>query len=783
MIRFFNDIKGSVSVFLLLVMIPMYSFAFAIAQAAAYSDSKAKLSGALDLLGNTVLSGYNVTLKEKYGLLSVSESSDALSQNLSLDLTQMMNNASEAEVLFYADSGLCNTSVLREIIKTSMKYEAPYKWATLVTKRFSIFEEADKIKKVLDKSKDFYKALSSVKDSYQKVYSSIKEINIDANHNDLAKQLDSLSEFVPELKNNAKYIQEAVTAYKSATDEIKSEEIKNVMNNDVPFLSVPDEDDIAEFEKCINSDMAQLNTSEAADEEAEKDSGPSELSFTKTNLYNYLVSSFGIYSSGDEKSTLKSDLEEISSADIESVLSDVKNVCITELISDDIYTDLLGSASDEKSSFKYGAFSAVAENCFEAEFISSRFNNLVSHSEGDIFVGEQEYILFGNRNTRTNISFFLDSVFGLRLILNSIYALTNSNMRQAALGGAAAVAGFTGLGVPVVQNLILISWAAAESIVDVVSLCKGLSVPIYKNSSTWNLSLNGIQEVLKSGVENAASITVDNVFSAIEDFSQDKVGELKSRTLQYAEQTGRAAVESITNSIIVPIENRIFGLISGVRFTCTQADIEKILFEAADMIDADSAGVQKAKELFKEYCAPELAGIIHANLPDLFSGKDDLETQARQKVSSSIDKSYAELFAQLSKFTDDLESEFNKKINARLEEGKENIKEDLREIIKEYSEKADEFSITGKSQNKSTLVVSSGFGMTYGDYLNLMIFTALNSVKSNNSMLKRCAVVMQINCSGEDETFDIRKCHKSVSLKVKSEIGRYSLEKERVFTY
>jgi len=107
--------------------------------------------------------------------------------------------------------------------------------------------------------------------------------------------------------------------------------------------------------------------------------------------------------------------------------------------------------------------------------------------------GEAEYVLFGMADEAGNLTAMKGSLFASRLAMNLVHVYTTPAKESATLALATLLAGWTVLGVPVVQNFLMISWAAAESCVDVDKLCKGESVPLVKTVSTWVLDPGGIR--------------------------------------------------------------------------------------------------------------------------------------------------------------------------------------------------------------------------------------------------------------------------------------------------
>lgn len=105
---------------------------------------------------------------------------------------------------------------------------------------------------------------------------------------------------------------------------------------------------------------------------------------------------------------------------------------------------------------------------------------------------EVEYILFGAKKEKTNATLAQATIFGIRMGLNLIHVYTNSDKTATAMTAATAIAGWTGFGVPIVKNLILLGWAAGESWLDVRDINEGKDVPVYKTKNNWKTDLKSL---------------------------------------------------------------------------------------------------------------------------------------------------------------------------------------------------------------------------------------------------------------------------------------------------
>lgn len=116
---------------------------------------------------------------------------------------------------------------------------------------------------------------------------------------------------------------------------------------------------------------------------------------------------------------------------------------------------------------------------------------------------ETEYILEGKASDKENLESFLMKLFLVRMALNYVY-LMGDTAKQSEVS-ALAIAVTTVLLIPeaaeVLKQLILLAWAAGESVVDIRTLLSGNRVALMKNTDTWQLPLSSLL-TLGSGTEH-----------------------------------------------------------------------------------------------------------------------------------------------------------------------------------------------------------------------------------------------------------------------------------------
>ena len=453
MMRFFDKSKGAVSVFLIMIMLPMYSCVSLAVYAVCLKSAENEFKEIMGLTANAALSDYDRTLMELYGLTAFSY--DGKSQDEYKKL--VLQNYPETKEFFISLSDEMMLSRLdnyEKAIRDSMVYKAPYNWGSLVSQKFSLFTQLSQIERVIKKCSGYFKVISGTGDSVMDIYSSIAAVNLNESNSDIVKKLKNIMRSAQALTSDLEKIDREAAALKASIDEIENSELKALLETDCnsssDYLST---DSLKEFQTKINEDIDRITS---LDDKASL----SDLSFTESAFYEYVIVSGaeGKKTEGDgDGKTFKDSLAEIEKFDLKDFAKKASDTSIRALVSEDIYSRIMGSSAKDDSFSPLSGLSGIGlSQAYVAEFFSDRFTCLTSENTEKLWLPETEYLLFGNENMRTNVELCIDSIFAIRMILNSVFALTNTRMRQTALSVAAAVAGMTGPGVSVAKNLILL---------------------------------------------------------------------------------------------------------------------------------------------------------------------------------------------------------------------------------------------------------------------------------------------------------------------------------------
>lgn len=315
---------------------------------------------------------------------------------------------------------------------------------------------------------------------------------------------------------------------------------------------------------------------------------------------------------------------------------------------------------------------------------------------------EVEYILFGANKENVNASLTQMALFGIRMGLNLIHVYTNTDKTAAAMTAAISISGWTGFGVPIIKNLILVGWAAGESFLDVKDINKGEDVPVYKTKNTWRLNLKSI---------------FTGIAGEFLDESSQWLKQTKDEWIDKGDDALQTMVRDIVSSAVheafLPLEQAIteFGY-----ETDTAYDIEMVSLETLnDINDINQLEIWVREACQKQYLS------VKGRVSNWTKVKlEDYKKQITNKIVDFLFNSpgYKKFVSQLKKGIDNI-----------IDKGVTQLSDSLKEIGNKVED-----------QGVQSQLVGTVVSFDYTDYLRLLLFAVPQKTK-----LLRAADLMQLN--------------------------------------
>lgn len=434
----------------------------------------------------------------------------------------------------------------------------------------------------------------------------------------------------------------------------------------------------------------------------------------------------------------------------------------------------------------------------------------ISADNNYYYGGECEYILWGG-NPKSAVNKTKASIFGIRFILNLIYAMSAPDINALTFEWATVIAGWTVFGVPIVQTVLKIALALAESAYDLNQLCLGKSVPLYKSSTTWAMSPQGMINVTKKtaatligkateAAEKNLNGAIINVFDKIENTANDKISEISGEVTKYINLTIRDVSDKVINATVTPFMNGIKGVLGKMDSSWGKDKIKEELQNCLDKLKEGSTDdiYGQAKTVAIEYLEgkiDEVAGTICDGLKDAAGNKSDIIGKVNalfKKVDpeTNTETGYiSKLNDKIAKKITDLSGELQGKVSEALNSTEDNVKEELNEALNNFSdgisekvssgldkvgESAPDSNTVGDVTNSKAATIS----LNYKEYL--YAFMLIGILANEDNMVARTGYLMQMNISqkmtdagfndSDRENFDMTKMYTMVQIHSEADV-------------
>ena len=507
-------------------------------------------------------------------------------------------------------------------------------------------------------------------------------------------------------------------------------------------------------------------------------------------IKDFLRVSSGFSEQSGALGTILSGIEDVANNTLENtyVLSYIFNNFSYNTLIQDMIIDGENVANNSD-----GVSLAKAKELMNADTISkykdksNTLSNYPKNSKNNYFYGaEIEYILYGNKTAATNVTYTKASIYAIRFAFNCIYAFTNSTIRNSTMAAGLAVQAATMGIVPyqVVQIVLQLALAAAESAIDLDMMNNGLKVAVVKSNDTWMLSVKSAVKtaggLAAAAAANVADKAIDKISSGLQGIVDATASELDqsindlSSNLQSAT---RAKLEEITDSAFSCIQSSIEEKLNELQFidykthnatTEVNRVFQELENELANEITLKFAGNPVADAILPTITA-EVSSILSttkenvlnvvqnantASVGDaIVAEMTNIKTQLISTLSDSIDFVLEDIQSVVSSLTQDVSGQLNSYIQNNADQLSETATKEIKDsvtnitndFVSEYLDSGAETigggadAVTGKTSSSVASMIKFG----YKDYL--MLFTFISISVNDDAVLSRTADVIQLN--------------------------------------
>ena len=424
-----------------------------------------------------------------------------------------------------------------------------------------------------------------------------------------------------------------------------------------------------------------------------------------------------------------------------------------------------------------------------------------------LYGAELEYIMYGNTSPAANVSAAKASIYAIRFCFNCIYAFTDSTIRNTTMAAGLAVQAATMGFVPyqVVQVVLQLAMAAAESAIDLDMMMSGLDVAVVKTRDTWMLSVKSAANTVTTFVAQTAADTAKKVITdltgslqGVVDAGADKLNgaitDLQVGLKESAEQAVRDTADQIFTTITSKIEEALNAIQHEVpalgvspqkvltdKLDALKGTLESELEETFGSNDIGKKVLERIKEKgYIDEIVDDVKEKIAANVPAgtpidmvsdaIMNAMTDIKMTMISKVTNCVD----EILGDVTELASDAVSEVQGKINEVIGENGEKIAEETADAIKEsVTDITNEFmnDTLGKvempsGKDATNRSVGSLIKFGYKEYLMLFVYIGLcaNGTAENNKILLRTADLIQFNIAHAGDEADFKHNKKGAFL-------------------
>lgn len=398
---------------------------------------------------------------------------------------------------------------------------------------------------------------------------------------------------------------------------------------------------------------------------------------------------------------------------------------------------------------------------------------------------EVEYMLWGDADLSSNVTKNYAMIYLIRFALNAIYAFTAPDIQSFALEVATAIAGWTVVGVPIVQAVITVGLALAESGVDIAKLRQGKSIAIYKSQSTFICSPSGLTtaaidaavEYVADEVEQYVDDKIDEIADGLSGTIGDNIGpngKLRIYAYNYAKEQTETMKTKVVDMFVTPLLNKLTPVLNEA--SNKSANLHSLINSAVDgalssiksNIDSQPGGMLKELEelAYNKFIDGTFKSDFIDTIDDFFTKVDNnlSPDSLQEKIVEKIDKIKDQIDEKVQEFSNKIFDKLMKEFEAKKDEAVGKAKDVVHDKVSEFS---DELSgkISGAISDHVKDAIpsidsgsSGGFTLDYKEYCKIFVF--LNIAMNEQKMLKRCAALVGANVKNADKdhsNFDIEK--------------------------
>ena len=416
-------------------------------------------------------------------------------------------------------------------------------------------------------------------------------------------------------------------------------------------------------------------------------------------------------------------------------------------------------------------YAANMFSCYTTEENATTMENIPLNATNNVMFGaEQEYILWGSSDAKRNVDNTRNTIFGIRLLLNIIYAYTGDpEITTETLTMATAIAGWTGFGIPIVQNALIITAAIAESAYDTARLMDGEAVPLYKTPLTWVFKFRGlmdatVEELAGRAIEAASTKLYEEMNRLTAETTEAFGKELE----KYTENVIETTVGTAMNAVKEPINEAIIWAASymseaeGNMRSDVTARINMCFDDMRSRVESETGIVAEVKLMVLNHydTSANRAELVEMMMEasGISEGQGAVRTLSN-KVEEWFNTKEKDIKQILLDYVEDsgIVTEFQSGVGEILADVNETsqaaINNKLNEFMGNMGSGRTPISTADNTVELANFDGASAatFSMTYEDYI--MVFMSLKFMTNEDDAIKKIGNLIQANMSKENSAY------------------------------
>lgn len=419
----------------------------------------------------------------------------------------------------------------------------------------------------------------------------------------------------------------------------------------------------------------------------------------------------------------------------------------------------------------------------------------INAANNRLYGAEIEYVLYGDRNPSANVTYAKASIFAVRFLFNTVFAFTDSGIRNdtRAVGMAVQAASLGVIPYQLVQVVMQLALAMGESAVDLANMEAGAKVVLVKSADTWLLSSSGfaregmsrIKDMAKEGISMAA----DHLTGKINELVDAGVEELSAKVSDIQEDLGgcvKNAAGEVLDMAVARTETIIDQELQKAAFYKEEAlgdSLEAARGHITASVDAafhsaqsrlteafstsGTEGIQKLVYEQMQACVTDILATLKEDIHGKINAAADVES-LRKIVYEAVYKVKGTVSNELNGKIDSVLASVSNGMKGKVSEAAVSIKDSAAKATEEGRDQAVKAmngfldDISGKSTKMNTAgaladvnqnavkdsVKASAVTFGYSDYLRLFVFIGLCADDRSGALLKRTGDLIQLNITG-----------------------------------